>query len=639
MLTHKRAQKAQKLFLKTICAFLWLILGPFCGSAYSQQLTAREILDRVSSTYASCRSYSDEGEVKSSRKIFSRTAHFTTVFVRPGGFKYELESETPHGRFVIWKDAETDKSWTALPPNERELPLEEGLSRIAFFSGGSSLVVPSLLLSKSFISMGLLELLEDPKLTGTEKIDGKQTYRVEGKHRDQVVKLWIDQSNFLILKTYRGLQATIIGEEVTIKYKPVINVDINAGKVAFKPPEVKGLAAPKGTVTPQPSRPEATNTSAPPNLKRFGQSLGMNAVEVEQLRRKKQSRSDDEDVVRVDTDLVVSEILVLDHAGKFITGLTAKDFMVKEDDRTQAISSFSLGDAGLQRSIVLILDYSGSQLPYIKTSVQAAKMLVDKLNPTDRMAIVSDDVKLLVDFTSDKALLKTKLDALRTSALAGKVGRSDQYDALLATLRELFSEEDVRPIVIFQTDGDQLEELKGQETFRNRDPYALTRKYGLPELKTESEKARATIFSIIPGVRFIGFSEDELVKRAELDLQTRREAWAEVDRLNNRTPAPAPSRTPSKEALQTYSSQWLRRHLTLADVAMSTGGWVDHLEQPEQANIIYSRVLANMNSRYVIGYYPTNKARDGKRRMVTIEVRDHPEYIVWGRKAYFAPLD
>jgi hypothetical protein len=40
----------------------------------------------------------------------------------------------------------------------------------------------------------------------------------------------------------------------------------------------------------------------------------------------------------------------------------------------------------------------------------------------------------------------------------------------------------------------------------------------------------------------------------------------------------------------------------------------------------------------VIGYYPTNKARDGKRRTVTIEVRDHPEYIVWGRKAYFAPL-
>jgi VWFA-related protein len=362
----------------------------------------------------------------------------------------------------------------------------------------------------------------------------------------------------------------------------------------------------------------------------------MNTAEVEHLRRRKRSKSDDEDVVRVDTDLVVSEILVLDHAGKFITGLSAKDFTIKEDDRPQEISSFSLGDTGLQRSIVLILDYSGSELPYIKTSILAAKMLVDKLNPTDRMAIVSDDVKLLVDFTSDKELLKTRLEALRTSALAGKVGRSDQYDALLATLRELFSEEDVRPIVIFQTDGDQLASLKGQ-TFPNRDPYALTRRYGMADLKTEAEKARATIYSIIPGVKFIGFSEDELLKRAETDMQNRREAWAEVDRLNNRKPSPA-APSPSNQALQSYSSQWLQRHLALADLAMSTGGWVDHLEQPELANNIYTRVLANINSRYVLGYYPTNKARDGKRRTVTIEVRDHPEYIVWGRKAYFAPL-
>jgi hypothetical protein len=38
----------------------------------------------------------------------------------------------------------------------------------------------------------------------------------------------------------------------------------------------------------------------------------------------------------------------------------------------------------------------------------------------------------------------------------------------------------------------------------------------------------------------------------------------------------------------------------------------------------------------VIGYYPTNRARDGRRRKISIEVRDHPEYTVWGQKAYFA---
>jgi VWFA-related protein len=612
-------------------AFLLLLL---CGTAYSQQrptMSGREILDRVISTYASCRSYSDEGQTTATRTGFTRTARFSTAFVRPTGFRYELESESFRSRFVIWKDGESEKSWS-LQLGEKEVPLEEGLSRVAFPSAGSSLVIPSLLMPNSFVGVGLFELVDDPKLTGTEKIDGRQAFKVEGTLRDQVMKLWIDQSNFLILKTYHKLQGG--AEEVTTKYKPTVNIDVSAKMLTFKPPAEKNAAAPQATAAPESGQPETGN--APPNLRRFGQSLTMSQPEVEQLRRKQRSRSDEEDVVRVDTDLVVSEVLVLDHDGRFIKGLQAKDFVVKEDEQPQEVRSFSLGDAGVKRSIVLILDYSGSELPYISTSVRAAEMLVDKLNPADRMAVVTDDVKLLVDFTSDKELLKTKLEALRTSALAGKVGRSAQYDALMATLRELFGEEDVRPIVIFQTDGDQLAVLKGQDALP-RDPYALMRKYGLPELKTESERARATIYSIIPGVRFIGVSEDELIKRAETDWEGRQKAWAEVDRLNNRG-ANRNVQAPPKEVLQAQAKQWLRRHLALAYLATSSGGWVDHLEQPEQANDIYTRVLQNINSRYVLGYYPTNKARDGKRRTVTITVHDHPEYIVWGRKAYFAPL-
>ena len=612
----------------------WVLFLPFvllCGTAYSQQrptMSGREILDRVISTYASCRSYSDEGQITASRSSFSRTARFSTAFVRPTGFRYELQSDEFRSRFVIWKDGENEKSWS-LQVGEKEVPLEEGLSRVAFFSGGTSLFIPRLLLPTNFIGIGLFELLDDPKLTGTEKIDGRQVFKVEGTLRDQVMKLWIDQSSFLILKTYHKLQGG--AEEVTTKYKPTVNIDVSAAMLTFKPPAGKGPAAPQATATP-----ESPRTETPPNLKRFGQSLTMSQPEVEQLRRKQRSRSDEEDVVRVDTDLVVSEVLVLDHDGRFIKGLQAKDFIVKEDEQPQEVRSFSLGDAGVKRSIVLILDYSGSELPYISTSVRAAEMLVDKLNPADRMAIVTDDVKLLVDFTTDKELLKTKLEALRTSALAGKVGRSAQYDALMATLRELFSEEDVRPIVIFQTDGDQLAVLKGQDVLP-RDPYALMRKYGLPELKTESERARATIYSIIPGVKFIGVSEDELIKRAETDWEGRQKAWAEVDRLNNRS-SNRDVQAPAKEVLQSQAKQWLRRHLAVAYLATSSGGWVDYLEQPEQANDIYTRVLQNINSRYVLGYYPTNKARDGKRRTVTIGVRDHPEYIVWGRKAYFAPL-
>jgi VWFA-related protein len=367
-----------------------------------------------------------------------------------------------------------------------------------------------------------------------------------------------------------------------------------------------------------------------PRLKRFGESLRMDAAQIEEL-RKKRSRSNEEEVIRVDTDFVVSEVVVLDEKGTPVSGLEAKDFTIKEDGKVQEISSFSLGDASVvPRSIVLILDYSASELPYIRTSVDAAKLLVDKLNPKDRMAIVSDDVKLLADFTSDKEVLKAKLESLRTRALAGQPGRSAQYDALLSSLRELFTEEDLRPIVIFQTDGDQLGALKGQ-TSTASDPYAIQKNYSFEDVKTAAEKARATIYSIIPALKFSGAAHEEQLKRAELDWESRQKSLAALSHLSNLGPRPTP------EMLQTFATQWLRRQTALIDVAMSSGGWADYLEQPEQANDVYARVLSDINKRYVIGYYPTNKARDGKRRNVTIEVRDHPEYVVTGRKAYFAP--
>jgi hypothetical protein len=67
------------------------------------------------------------------------------------------------------------------------------------------------------------------------------------------------------------------------------------------------------------------------------------------------------------------------------------------------------------------------------------------------------------------------------------------------------------------------------------------------------------------------------------------------------------------------------------------GGWANFLGDPSQADEIYSHILSDMNRRYIVGYYSTNKEHNGKRRKIGIDVRGHPEYIVMGRKSYFAP--
>src|SRR5258708_24665024 len=175
----------------------------------------------------------------------------------------------------------------------------------------------------------------------------------------------------------------------------------------------------------------------------------------------------DDDVITIDTTLVACDLLVVDKQGRTVHGLKAGDFAITEDGTPQQVGHFLLGDnAKVPRSIVLIIDYSGSQFPYIKNSVDAAKLLVDKLGPLDRMAIVTDDVEMLVDFSNNKAELKKKLDSLEEKNRGKKgflgvggtrrqFGRSAQYSALMATLKEAFDEEDQRPIIVFQTDGDE----------------------------------------------------------------------------------------------------------------------------------------------------------------------------------------
>jgi hypothetical protein len=92
------------------------------------------------------------------------------------------------------------------------------------------------------------------------------------------------------------------------------------------------------------------------------------------------------------------------------------------------------------------------------------------------------------------------------------------------------------------------------------------------------------------------------------------------------------------EDLQKFNIETVAKlQAVVASVATVSGGWADFLEVPDQADAIYSRILSDINQRYIVGYYPTNKERDGKRRKIEFKVKGHPEYQVYGRLSYFAP--
>lgn len=391
----------------------------------------------------------------------------------------------------------------------------------------------------------------------------------------------------------------------------------------------------------------AAKAPAKPALKAFGSSLDrlrwdperQTAVEIKDSSEKRDAQ-DEEDVIRVETRLVVSEVLVLDQKGRAVEGLKQDDFIVTEDGQPQQINHFSLGDdANVGRSIVLIFDYSVSMSPYIELSTAAAQKLVSQLGPKDRMAIVTDDVQLLVDFTGDKSQLANALNWLAKKANFDHFGKSAQFSALLATFREMFDNEDIRPIVIFQTDGDQITLMQPVDAHMTQNPVIRDRvvQFSLNDVNSIVEKSRrATIYTVIPNLQLTGLPPEEQARRADLMIQNEA-LTAYQRRLKNDPNLPAlPPLKITPQWSASNSAHRLKMQQAAGGVAELTGGKTFFLEQPDQAGDIYSRILSDVNRRYVIGYYPTNKATDGKRRKVLVEVRNHPEYTIQGRKSYIA---
>jgi len=386
--------------------------------------------------------------------------------------------------------------------------------------------------------------------------------------------------------------------------------------------------------------------------------------------RPKSNEPDDVETVRVTTDLVVNDVLVTDQNGKMITDLNRDDFVVTEDAAPQKIEVFSSGESlSVPRSMVLIIDCNFLQAPYLKNSIQAAKMLVDRLAPQDKMAIVTVDVKLVVDFTADKTLLKNRLSSLlkdpwlesRKELIAllpqfranphlltksyfdilekNGVGPGREFEALLAVLNEMFNREDRQRIVIFQGDGSEIIQLtpdndpiykianstwdKARPGFNNKNP---VKNFEFSDIKAAIERSRATIYSVAPGIRFLGLSTEGQKAGAELSLTNL------YRNFGGRGEPPARLRELDQSLLE---EMLLAGQIAMFRIAELSGGNLGFLEKPEDAEDIYSNIFKLISNRYSIGYYPTNQVRDGKRREIKVEVRNHPEYVVTGRKDYF----
>lgn len=362
-------------------------------------------------------------------------------------------------------------------------------------------------------------------------------------------------------------------------------------------------------------------------IKNFGSSLKKFGKKEKDNKNNDDSTNDE--TIRVETNLVMNDVLVLNQKGNVIAGLKQSDFIVTEDEKLQEIGIFAFGEnSTIPRSIVLIIENGG--IPsFVEQSAEAAKKMIDKLNPQDKMAIAADNLKLLCNFTGDKNLLKSTLDKV----IKQKKGSSMmEYSTLLAVLNEMFDEKDIRPTVILQSSGDEFVVLKPtwdvyRRYCKNGTTHYCERDFSFSDVKKTIENSRATIYSIIPEPRVIGLSKTEQLEKVSSFLETMSK---EVHHRKN------------PKAISDFVKDWedvtLRESLamqtSLFEIANLSGGYTDYIEKPEDAESVYSTLFMTINNRYVIGYYSTNQEKDGKSRAIKIEVKNHPEYKILGRKTY-----
>jgi VWFA-related protein len=161
------------------------------------------------------------------------------------------------------------------------------------------------------------------------------------------------------------------------------------------------------------------------------------------------SRVPGENVTAVAPQLMRVNASVTDRNGRAIPGMRDADFSVYEDGSERKIVNVSPTSEPF--NLVLLLDVSGSVEERIDFIRKAARDFLRTASPQDRISIISfhDDIRIISDFTTDRALLSKKLDELDAG------GATALYDALgytlVETLKPLRGE---RTAVVIMSDGD-----------------------------------------------------------------------------------------------------------------------------------------------------------------------------------------
>lgn len=344
---------------------------------------------------------------------------------------------------------------------------------------------------------------------------------------------------------------------------------------------------------------------------------------------------DEGDVVRVETQLVSVPAVVTDGQGRPLSGLKPENFRLIEDGQPQTITNFGTTDTPFE--IALLLDTSGSTRDDVALIRAAANSFIEALRPGDRVGVVAFNqartvdrpiavVEVLSPLTDDRESLRAAIDSLGASQ------GTPYYDGLEKVADSIFREpakDDLRGrrAIVALTDG--------VDSSSNTD-------FATAKIKL----ARAGIACYFIQVNTEDFVEDRLMKDCQDDgqlalsqkqIQRYRELFfpkAKEENFNSFCQMGPFERMSISRALYNLARKEMN------DLARTSGGRSFEAATLSDARAAFARVAADIGTLYSLGYYPTNKTRDGKFRSIKLEVRGVKDKAqIRARDGYYAPKE
>ena len=283
---------------------------------------------------------------------------------------------------------------------------------------------------------------------------------------------------------------------------------------------------------------------------------------------------DKDGVIKVDTDMVLLDVTVIDQNNTPVMNLKKEDFSVHEDKVKQTVESVSREEVPV--SFGLVVDTSGSMKPKLQTVSDAAVSLVKQMRIDDEafVATFKAEPELVQDFTSDRRELEHAIGNLYTS------GGTALLDAIIATADYAHEKGKRRrkALVIFSDGLERNSSVKEKEVM---------------EAIKENEVQ----------VHLVGFIDEE---------------------MEDKRPS---GKSPAKKAKD-----------LLSVIADDSGGRAYFPKDVGEIPAIAAQIAEDLRTQYVVSYYPTNDNRDGAFRNVQVSVNSQGirKLIARTRRGYYA---